>query len=160
MKGAWMWIFDWWNIDAEELQRQVTNYNSRGAARKVSAYLLLVPVVVGSSYELWLWLYSSIAFSKWRYGFILTMIYLVLIFPIYKGWKHTLAFTMVLFTLDKAYGIVNDAVRDINERANSIFGVMFGLFWWSLNMYFLYKAYRVEKLREEMSVTPSATFTT
>ncbi len=128
--------FLWWQIDQEEVEKQVSEYNTlkiTQSARGKSTLFLLFSVVVNC-----IFIYLKILDV---YAFIDAFLFLFLAFFIYKGHKWAMIGAMALWTFEKVFILVGNI-----SNGSTIFS---SVLWWALYMHAFYLAFNVEKLRSK-----------
>lgn len=133
-KSSWSW-----KIDEDDLKNQVENYYKlkiTGSYRGIS--VLIVVALLGLSLLLgFLGVYASV--DEILYGLI---IYVPILFFVYKGHRWAIVALMILWTFEKGYQLIE------------VGGIM-PLIWWAIIMPYFYKALRVENERRKLSANPS-----
>lgn len=132
-----MGIFSW-KISEEDLKNQLENYNSLKITKSykgIAALLILgsmVLTVVLAKFEVIP--YDAV------YG---SIIYLPIAFFIYKGHKWAMIGIMILWTLERGYGLFSSDGS----------GFIITIFWWFFFMSYFYNALKVELARKRLVAT-------
>jgi hypothetical protein len=127
------WIL-WWQVDQEELKRQVAEYKKLGitkSARGVAALCLLVSVIITTI--------LIVANFLGAEAFLDVFLLSVLAFFMYKGHKWAMIGAMILWTLEKLYMLL------VTGSNNPVIA----FFWWSAYMHAFWTAFKVEQAREK-----------
>jgi len=133
------WLL-WWLIDDDELNQQVEQYDKlkiTQSARGLSLLFLCFSALLTIIFILFLDLDSG--------SFVDIVVLLILGFFIYKGHKWAMISAMVVWTIEKAFGIYNSLITNSSEV--SFTSVILPLIWWSTYMHFFYLAFKTERLR-------------
>ena len=133
----------WWNIDQDELKKQIENYDQLGmlhSARGVSFLYLLLAVVITV-----LTIYLKLAdVSTLIDAFIL----LILGLFIYRGHRWAMTGAMIVWTLERAY---------IYLASSSIGNLTVAVLWWTVYMRSFWLAFRVEQERIKLKTRKADT---
>ena len=140
-KPKWHWLA-WWEVDDREIDPQVEGYRTLGwlkAARKLSALMLIGSAVVtvllfGDVHALMTTLPDAI-------------VMLILAMFIFAGKKWAMIAAMLLWTLDKGFGIY-----DIFIQGKFNTGFIGQIIWWCVYMHAFYLAFKVEQRRREIDL--------
>lgn len=129
-KSVWTW-----GIDDEELENQVENYNNLKISESYRGIsVLIVAVLLGFSLLLGFFgVYASV--EEILYGLI---IYIPILFFVYKGHRWAIVALMILWTFEKGYQLIE------------VGGIM-PLIWWAIIIPYFYKALRVENERRKLA---------
>lgn len=125
--------FLWWQIDPGNLQNQVKNYNKLNlmqSARGISFVLLIFSAIVTFAVSYFIPQLAS--------GWIDAVLFLVLGFFIYRGYKLAMIAAMILWTIEKGGSIV------LNPS-----NFVLPLIWWAIYMHAFYLAYKTEVARNK-----------
>lgn len=130
--GHWLW---WWKIDEEELNKEVTNYESLGnsSARAVATWFMLFSAGL-TLVMIWFSLFGIDSS-----GYVDVLLFLFLAFFTYKGKKWAMVAAMVLWTLEKGYTMIAFAEYHTTPIVSII--------WWAIYMHAFWLAYKVEVVR-------------
>jgi len=133
------WLL-WWQLDKDELQRQVKEYETLKiyqSARGISLLFLLFSAVATTGFILFLNLDSS--------NFLDIFLFLILGFFIYKGHRWAMIGAMLLWTFEKLYMFIEQSSTIIGNP--SFTRIFLPLLWWATYMHAFYFAFKVEGLR-------------
>jgi hypothetical protein len=133
-------FFLWWRIDPAEVERQVDGYDILGvahSARKGSAALCALSVVITAAFG---------SYMKMPTGTIAieVLVWGGLALAMARGTRWAFAAGLVLWTLEKAFGIVNGP---------SSAAPVVQIIWWAIYMHSFLLAYKVESARMERART-------
>lgn len=122
-----------WKITKEELKYQLDNYGTlkitqsyKGISVLITLALLALSVVLG--------FFNFVTLEDVLYGLI---IYLPILFFVYKGHRWAIVGLMLLWTFEKGYQLFTA-------------GNIIPLFWWAIIIPFFYKALKVENERKKL----------
>lgn len=136
--------FAWWKFSQEEekeMNNQVINHDTLGITKSIRGKAALATLFfVGLSIVLVLINFVSTSLLAVYEG----SSYLFLIFFIFKGKRWAIIATMILWTIDKIYGLYLSAANNVGVPAYLI-----ALIVWSYLMKLLYFSYKVEMLRSK-----------
>lgn len=130
-KNASHW-FLWWQLDPDELHKQVEGYQSlkiHQSAKGQSLLLLIFSAAMNTALILFSILDSFV--------FLDVFLFLVLGFFIYQGHKWAMMGAMILWTLEKLLSLL-----EVNP--------IISLIWWAVYMHAFYLAFKVENLRANL----------
>ncbi len=133
-----------WKITPEELKEQVENYNTlkitqsyRGISVLIVGALLLLSLVLA-----FFGLFSSVS------DIILSLVlYVPILFFVYKGHRWAIVSLLVLWTLEKAYTLY----LSVDMGSTPISSII----WWLIVAPYIYKALVVENARIKNKQNPS-----
>ena len=135
-----------WNIDETELKDQVVNYNNlkiTESYRGISS-LIVIAILALTFFLSLLEIGSSL--EEFFYGLIL---YIPLVFFVYKGHRWAIVSLMILWTLEKGYQLIE-------------MGGVAPLIWWVIITPYFYRALKVEnekrKTKSSHKNTPELLF--
>jgi len=137
-KSAWSWT-----IEESDLKNQIDNYSTlkitesyRGISVLIYAVILVISLALG-----YFGIYTDLETILW--GMVL---YLPILFFVYKGHRWAIILLMALWTLEKGV-----QVYDIVEAGSG--SVVMPVFWWFIIMPYFWKALKVENERRKV-LTP------
>lgn len=133
------WIL-WWQVDQDELRKQVDEYQTLKvwrSARGFSLLLLIFPAVIIPIGIIFFNLLPTAAFVS-------IFICLLLGNFIYRGHQWAMIGAMLFWSWDKGWQIYEKL-----QSGSNLGSIWFGLIWWGLYMNAFYYAFRVERLRNE-----------
>jgi hypothetical protein len=135
-KSSWSW-----KIDETDLNNQVENYNTLKITQSYRGIsVLIISALLGFSLLLsFFGVYADPTTMFW--GII---IYLPVIFFVYKGHRWAIVLLMVLWTFEKGYQLY-----EIGQSGSGS-GIM-PIIWWLIIMPYFWKALRVENERIKVS---------
>ena len=144
-KGFWRSTFDW-RMSPAELAEQLSGYSTLGirrSLRKLSAMLWLLTVAITALIGPWLMKMDWIEVAS------STVIYSVLAIFCFRGHRWAFVVSMIAWTLEKGYSIIQPGAGGRLFMAVIWWGVYMGVFW---------KALTVERMRrrEQPPTTLSA----
>jgi hypothetical protein len=134
-KIRYHWVL-WWKIEPDELRKQVSEYDSVGiikSARGLSAVLLALSAIATIIFVCVGWA------DAW--SLLDAVLFVGLGAFIYRGHRWAMICAMVLWTLEKAYGLY----------AKPEYAVISAV-WWTTYMQAFYLAYRVENAKRATPV--------
>ncbi len=135
------WLL-WWQLDKDELQKQVEEYETlkiTQSARGISLLFLLFSVVVTTGFVLFLNWDSS--------AFLDAFLFLILGFFIYKGHRWAMIGAMLLWTFEK-FSMFGEFYL------TTVSSILFSLLWWAIYMHAFYLAFKIEGLRAKAKKEP------
>ncbi len=141
-KNNWLSWFLWWQVDNDELQRQVNHYETLKmyqSARGISTILLLLSAGLTSIFILFLNMSPS--------GFFDVFLFLLLAYFVFKGHRWAMIAAMILWTTEKLFIFLAQYQMPSSSLPHT--GPIVSLLWWAVYMHAFYLAYRVEKLRAQ-----------
>jgi len=142
-KSFLRWIF-WWQLDQEELDKQVAEYHSLKITQSArgQSFLLLLFVALAT-------LVQPFFISGYE-NFVDVLIALVLGYFIYRGHQWAMISAMIWCSLGKFYLVYVGMVTPSppSYASNPIIHLVF----WALFMHAFYFAFRVERLRKQVKV--------
>lgn len=130
------WLL-WWQIDPEELNRQVTHYHTLSifkSARGNSLLFLLLSAVITTLFIMFL--------GHDFFAFVDVALFIILGLFIYRGHRWAMIAAMVLWTIEKVYSLAD------GQALSNIFTI---IIWWTAYMHAFYLAWRTEKARLSQS---------
>jgi hypothetical protein len=137
-KNRFAWLL-WWQIEPEELDKQVSQYNDlkffrsvRGQAVACLAFSIAVTCVL---------VYSGVMDSS---AFIDAGIMAVLAIFIYLGHRWAMILAMVLWTIEKGFAVMDSPGR-----------LVMHVIWWCIYMHAFYFSFRVEQERMKRPAAPA-----
>lgn len=131
--SLWKWLL-WWEVDNEELRRQVENYND---LKVTSSYRGIAALLLGFSTLLtFVFILSGLVGSD---AFIDIIVLVVLSFLVYAGYGWAMVGAMVYWTFSKIVGVVESPST-----------VLMHLVWWTAYMSAFFRAWKVEKERQAL----------
>ena len=130
-KVRYHWLL-WWRIEPEELQRQVTEYDSLGitSARGVSALLLMLAVAANI-------IFVCVGYMN-PWALLDAMVFFGLAAFVYRGHRWAMLCAMVVWTLENGGRLYKNPTLQVTIAS---------VIWWTGYMQAFYMAYRVEKQR-------------
>lgn len=135
----WLSWVAWWKLDPTELAEQADKYNSLGffkSFRGISCLLIVLSIVITS-------VFSFLGWTPADYLYDLVL-YIPLLFLMYRGWKWSFIAAMVLWTLEKGISLFD---MQMNHPSGAP-ALIINLFWWAFYMKFFYGAFVVENTRK------------
>lgn len=141
-KNPFAWIL-WWQLDEDELIKQVTQYDSLkwyNSARGGSVILLLLSAVITVIY--------IFVTNMDLFALIDPVISLIFVLFIFKKKRWAIVGAMIYWTLEKAIMIFSGDSSAV-----------ISFFWWTTYMHMFYLAFKVENAHREF-LKNSATMTT
>jgi hypothetical protein len=132
-KSCWSW-----RIDETELKNQVENYTTLKITQSYRGIsILIISSFLGLSLLLsFFGTFADPATILWG-----IVIYLPIIFFVYRGHRWAIILLMALYTFEKGYLFVLENGKNI-----------WPIFWWIIIMPYFWKALRVENERRKMSI--------
>jgi len=126
-----------WKIDETDLKNQVENYDTLKITKSYRGIsVLIISALLGFSVLLSLFgLYSDPTAMLWG-----IVIYLPIIFFVYKGYRWAIILLISLWTFEKGYQLIE------------IGGIM-PFIWWLIVIPYFWKALRVENERKKINQT-------
>jgi hypothetical protein len=125
-----------WKMSNEEIRNQIDNYNKlkitqsyRGISVLITLALLGISIIVG-----FLGVYPV---GDALYGLI---IYLPILFFVYRGHRWAIILLMILWTFEKGYQLI--------ETPN-----IMPIIWWAIIIPYFYKTLKVENKRKKANIT-------
>ena len=141
-KAKSQWIL-WWRVDEDDLQDQVTKYDTLGwfqSARKLSVICLLFSIAV----TLIVTLFGALGAE----AYVDSALMAVLATFIYRGHRWAAIAAMVLWTLEK--GVMAITGLNPNHPPSGV-SLVVSLLWWAIYMHAFYLAFRVEQERRRLA---------
>jgi hypothetical protein len=128
-----------WRIDETELKNQVENYNTLKITESYRGIsVLIISACLGLSFLLSVFrVYSDPIGMIW-----VIVIYLPILFFIYKGHRWAIVLSMAMWTFDKVYQFY-----EIGQSGSG--NVIMPILWWLFIMPYFWKALRVENERRK-----------
>jgi hypothetical protein len=140
-RGFWRSTFDW-RMSAAELTEQVAGYSTLGiwkSYRKLSAMLWLLSIAITALIGPWLMKMDWIEVSSGA------VIYCILAVFCVRGHRWALILSMVLWTVEKGYSIIQPFGSSDTSAAGG--RLITSIIWWGLYMGVFWKALTVERMR-------------
>ncbi len=128
------WLL-WWKTDEDVIQYEATNYDSiklfnsyRGTSILCFLFSMCLTLIfiINGNFPV------TALFDVTLFG--------ILAFFIYRGHKWALIFSMILWTLEKAYSIYR-------TDASQSYLIFSQVIWWTIYMHNFYSAFKVERAR-------------
>ena len=132
------WIF-WWQIDKEDVKKQAENYNSlklTNSSKGIASLLLIGSLVLS-------FIFSFIGWVSLEDVIISAVIYLPIIFFVYKGNRLAIVVMMIAWTIEKTFSLFTRVSTNFNAST-----LLITLAWWAIVMNPLYESFKVEQLRK------------
>ena len=133
------WLL-WWRIDEDQLERQVREYKTLKlwqSMRGISVLLLLLSTALTV-------LFASINFAGFdASAFVDAGLMLGVALFIYFGHRWAMIAAMMLWTLEKAFGVIDSGGM----------GLIMSVVWWAAYMHALFFAFRIEQARRRAPTT-------
>lgn len=131
-----------WAIEKDDLKKQIDNYSTlkitesyRGISVLIVTALFIFSILVTTFVDT----SDYISQSDILYSLI---IYIPILFFVYKGHRWAIIALMILWTFEKGYSFLE-------------FGGFMNIFWWAIVMPYFYKALKVENERKKQERTLS-----
>lgn len=146
-----LWTLIWWQVDSEEIERQIVNYNTfkiHQSARGV-AFIFALLIASGATY----FNYTAQLPYYWMDGLLFTVFGLL----VSRGYRWAIIMTMAWWTFGKfsyLYDLLANTPYGVQHYPSNK-GVTFILqiLWWAWYMNVLYTAFRVECKRRKLKLT-------
>ncbi len=139
-KSSWSW-----KVDEADLKNQVENYNNLKITESYRGIsVLIISALLGFSLLLsFFGVYADTTTMIWG-----IVIYLPILFFVYKGHKWAIILLMALWTFEKGYSLY-----EISQSGSG--SSIMPIIWWLIVMPYFWKALKVEN--ERRKVTPTLT---
>lgn len=134
-------VLTWWHVEDSQVKKQVDEYKTlkiTQSARGMGALLLLIPIILSTIVGVALRPLNIVLFLE-------PVVFLIMAWFIFKGYRWAMIVTMILWTVEKAltlYSITNSV------SSNGI-TIMLQLAWWAFYMRAFYLAFKVEGARKK-----------
>jgi hypothetical protein len=118
-------------LNSEKFKSQISDYYELGLTSSYRGQAALAIIIV-------VCLSFLLAYGTESYEYYGAFIYIPLAYFIYKGKKLALMLTAILYSLDQLYNIYSGG------------GGIWPLIWWLVVVGILYRAYQVEKIKDQL----------
>lgn len=126
-----------WKTTEEELKNQIDNYETL----KITQSCRGISVIITLSLLALSFILAFVGFFSLEDLLFGLIIYLPILFFVYKGHRWAIVSLMILWTFEKGYQLF-------------IGGGIMALFWWAIIIPYFYKALKVENERKKRSQNP------
>jgi hypothetical protein len=137
-KSSRHWLL-WWDIDKDELNKQVDNYKTFSiweSAKGQSALLLVFSAIITTVFII----IGYQGLDSW--GFLDVVLFLVLAFFVYKGHRWAMICAMIFWTGEKVYAIAT------SSGTTPIVNII----WWAVYMSAFWLAFKIELERNKKNL--------
>jgi hypothetical protein len=130
----------WWQIDQDEINKQVTGYNTLKIYQSARGIGFLLFIFSASVTFFMIMFANSDIFNLVDVIMSLTIGYFM-----YKGRKWAMVFAMVFWSIEKFY-MIYERIQSATQ-SSSFTGVMMQIVYWAIFMHVFFLAYKVESAR-------------